>query len=166
LQAPAVAPDQETAGDHGRNPMLRVLLDTNTIVSGLFFRGNERRFLVLALTGGFKLVLPEDVYDETLRVVAEKFSDSERMEDAILLLRAISDGSERVARVEYKSHLQKGTVMASHRSDAPVIAAVMGSAPDIFVTGDKALLRLTDALPVLSSRNALRLIGNGATGGR
>jgi predicted nucleic acid-binding protein len=145
--------------------MLRVLLDTNTIVSGLFFRGNERRLLVLALTGGFKLVLPEDVYNETLRVVAEKFSDSEQMEDALLLFRAISDGSERVERVEYKAHFQKGAVMASHRGDGPVIAAVIGTAPDIFVTGDNALLRLADALPVLSSRNAIGRIGKGAAGG-
>jgi predicted nucleic acid-binding protein len=145
--------------------MLRVLADTNTLVSGLFFKGNERRLLVLGLTGGFKLVLPEDVYDETLRVVAEKFSDSEEMEDAILLLRAISDGSEHVAREEYRAHIQKGASMASHRSGAPLIASVIGTAPDMFVTGDKALLKLSNALPVLTTRNAIKQIENGATRG-
>jgi predicted nucleic acid-binding protein len=146
--------------------MIRVLADTNTIVSGLFFSGNERRILVFALEGGIRLVLPEDIYDETLRVVAEKFSGSDDLERALLLLQAISDGSERVQRKEYLAHIQKATVLAAHASDAPIIAAVIGTEPDIFVTGDKTLLKLSDTLPVLSSRNAIRRIGNGATGGR
>jgi predicted nucleic acid-binding protein len=145
--------------------MLRVLADTNTIVSGLFFPGNERRILVLALRGVIRLVLPEDVYDETLRIVAEKFSGSDELGQALLLLQGISDRSEHVPRKQYSAHIPKGTALAEHAGDAPIIAAVIGTGPDSFVTGDKALLGLSDALPVLSSRNAIRRIGNGAAGG-
>jgi predicted nucleic acid-binding protein len=142
--------------------MLRVLADTNTIVSGLFFPGNERRILVFALDGAVRLVLPEDIYDETLRVVAEKFSGSDELGQALLLLQAISDGSERVARKEYSAHIPEGAALAAHTSDAPIIAAAIGTEPDIFVTGDKALQRLADTLPVLSSRAAIERINKEA----
>ncbi|MEM2869545.1 MAG: PIN domain-containing protein [Thermoplasmata archaeon] len=144
--------------------MLRVLVDTNTIVSGLFFPGNERRILVLAIRGDIRLVLPEDVYDEALRVIAGKFSGSDDIEPALLLLRVISEGSEMVPRIKYAALIPKGREMAPHASDAPIIAAALGTEPDIFVTGDRALLGLADALPVMSSRAALGRIEHDAQG--
>lgn len=43
---------------------MRIVIDANTILSGLFFPGNERRLLVASLRGDLTLVYPEDVVDE------------------------------------------------------------------------------------------------------
>lgn len=43
---------------------MRVAIDTNTILSGLFFRGNERDLLSASLRKQVVLVFAEDVVDE------------------------------------------------------------------------------------------------------
>ena len=51
----------------------RVFIDTNTLVSGLLFAGNEAKLLNLALDEKIKLVMSEQVVEETKRTLVEKF---------------------------------------------------------------------------------------------
>ena len=58
---------------------MRVVLDTNVIVSGLNFPGNERLVLELALRGRFELCLPPFILGEIAGVLGPKFGwDDER----------------------------------------------------------------------------------------
>lgn len=51
----------------------KVFVDTNVLVSGLLYRGNESRVLELALDGKIKLVLSRQVIEEARRTLVEKF---------------------------------------------------------------------------------------------
>ena len=52
---------------------MRVVLDTNVIVSGLNFPGNERLVLDLALRGRFELYLSPFILEEVEGVLGSKF---------------------------------------------------------------------------------------------
>ena len=68
---------------------MRVVIDTNVIVSGLNFPGNERIVLELALRGRFELCLSPFILEEVAGVLGRKFDwDEERLSQA---LRALSD---------------------------------------------------------------------------
>ena len=70
---------------------MRVALDTNVIVSGLNFPGNERLVLELALRGRFELCLSPFILGEVFGVLGRKFDwDEERVSQA---LRALGDGA-------------------------------------------------------------------------
>ncbi len=52
---------------------MRVVLDSNVIVSGLNRHGNERRVLDLALRGRFEMYLSPFILEEVAGVLARKF---------------------------------------------------------------------------------------------
>ncbi len=52
---------------------MRVVLDTNVIVSGLNFPGNERLVLELALRGRFQMYLSPFILEEVEGVLGSKF---------------------------------------------------------------------------------------------
>lgn len=54
--------------------MLRVVLDTNILISGLLYLGKPKRLIDLALTGKIEVVSSYEMIDEFKRVIArEKF---------------------------------------------------------------------------------------------
>ena len=56
---------------------MRVVLDTNILISGLNFSGNERFVLELARRGRFELYLSPFILQETAGVLTRKFGWSE-----------------------------------------------------------------------------------------
>lgn len=111
---------------------LRVFIDTNTLVSGLFFVGNEARLLDLALNGKVKLVISERVLEETKRILVEKF----RLNPAIssVVVAGWSKVAEIVEASRGEAEKLKDLVSAK---DARILAAAMKSKVDFFVSGDK-----------------------------
>ena len=66
---------------------MRVVLDTNVIISALNFPGNERLVLELALRGRFELVLSLFILEEVAGVLTRKFGwDEERTTRAVRAL--------------------------------------------------------------------------------
>lgn len=57
----------------GKTPGMRVVLDTNVIISGLNFPGNEWTVLELALRGWFELVLSWFILGEVDGVLTRKY---------------------------------------------------------------------------------------------
>jgi putative PIN family toxin of toxin-antitoxin system len=116
--------------------MLRVALDTNILISGLFFKGNEREMLIAGLTGKYTLVMSGDIIGETRSIVERKFADSEHLEHAMLFLADIVSASE-FHDEEYSKNLMEN---ASHYirdpDDAIHVAFILAAEPDIFVSGD------------------------------
>ena len=67
---------------------MRVVLDTNVIVSGLNFPGNERLVLELALRGRFELYLSTFILEEAAGVLTRKFDwDEDRSSQALRAIR-------------------------------------------------------------------------------
>ena len=66
---------------------MRVVLDTNVIISGLNFPGNERLVLELALRGRFQLFLSRFILEEVVGVLRRKFGwDKKLAAQAVSLL--------------------------------------------------------------------------------
>lgn len=108
---------------------MRVVLDTNVIISGLIYRGNERRVLDLAENARFELLLSPFILDEVERVLARKFQ-----RDAQEIAREIA-GLRRVATVIDPEPLADA-VPGGH-ADNRILDCAAAAGADFLVTGDQ-----------------------------
>jgi putative PIN family toxin of toxin-antitoxin system len=85
--------------------MLKAVLDTNIIISGLNFSGSPAQVLGLVAKGAIQNVISPDILDEVQGVLIRKFAwDKETARDAIDWLRLVSEivePQERVSAVPY-----------------------------------------------------------------
>jgi putative PIN family toxin of toxin-antitoxin system len=130
---------------------MRLVLDTNVLVSGLLFPGGPLSRLVKAWRGGaFDLVISDFVIDELERTwthLAPRLKAAPNdLEDFIdtLGLRA------ELHRLDAVMLAQAGAAGLRDPDDVPVLALLIGSGADCLVTGDKDLLALADNFPILS----------------
>lgn len=111
---------------------MKVMLDTNVLISGMVFHGPERRLLDTILKNDHVLVLCEQAEREAETVLLRKFSVSERFLQNFLRL-------FRVERVSLPSlaEIERVRGLIRDPKDAPILAAAIIARPDLFVTGDK-----------------------------
>ena len=108
---------------------MRVVLDTNVIVSGLNFPGNERMVLELALRGRFELYVSTFILEEAAGVLTSKFGwDEERSSQA---LRTLGNA----ATVIYPHRIPE--VFEGDHPDNRILECVVEAAADYLVTGDR-----------------------------
>ena len=108
---------------------MRVVLDTNVIVSALNFPGNERMVLDLALRGRFELFLSWFILGEVSGVLTRKFGwDQERT------MRAMGALQNAAAIVE-PPRLEE--VIEGDHPDNRVLECVAAAKADYLVTGDR-----------------------------
>ena len=108
---------------------MRVVLDTNVIVSGLNFPGNERMVLELALRGRFELFLSWFILGEVSGVLTRKFGwDQERT------LRAISALQNAATIVEPPRLME---MIEGGHADNRVLDCIAAANADYLVTGDR-----------------------------
>ncbi len=108
---------------------MRVVLDTNVIVSGLNFPGNERMVLELALRGRFELYSSTFILEEAAGVLTRKFDwEAERSSQA---LRALANA----ATVIYPPRLPE--VIEGGHADNRVLECAVEAAAEYLVTGDR-----------------------------
>ncbi|MBU0636528.1 putative toxin-antitoxin system toxin component, PIN family [Candidatus Micrarchaeota archaeon] len=117
--------------------MLRVLIDTNIFLSGLFFKGNERKILEMAALGKIRLFLPEHVLIETQNIIQRKSQCFGNQPQALNMLKQITDKARIIPIREYKAKLPKANKLIRDPKDAPILAAVMSVQHDYFLSGDK-----------------------------
>ena len=108
---------------------MRVVLDTNVIVSGLNFPGNERMVLELALRGRFELFLSWFILGEVSGVLTRKFGwDQERA------VRAISALENAAIVIE---PLRLDEVIAGGHADNRILECAVAANAYYLVTGDR-----------------------------
>ncbi len=108
---------------------MRVVLDTNVIVSGLNFPGNERLILELALRGRFELCLSPFILDEVAGVLASKFAwDEDRVIGA---LRTLGNAATVVDPPRLPEVIEGG------HADNRVLECVAEASANYLVTGDR-----------------------------
>lgn len=112
---------------------MRVLLDTNVLVSAILFGGIPRQLLDAALTGDLDLVTSQPLLAELETVLTRKFEFPSSMTASIRAeLEALS---EVVEPVEIKR-------VTRTAADDVVLATAVAGAAETIVTGDKELLAL------------------------
>ena len=108
---------------------MRVVLDTNVIVSGLNFPGNERLVLELALRGRFELCLSPFILEEVAGVIGRKFDWTE--ERSSQALRALGDAATVVEPRRLPEVVEGG------HADNRILECVGEASADYLVTGDR-----------------------------
>ena len=130
---------------------MRVVLDTNVLISGLLFAGGPPLRLMDAWRGGaFDLVLSDFVIDEMTRVwshlaprLKQTPADLSDFLDMLYL---------RGELVQLDQAMLAGAAATALRdpNDVPILATLLSSRADWLVTGDNDLLALADSYPILS----------------
>ncbi|MEW6674801.1 MAG: putative toxin-antitoxin system toxin component, PIN family [Nitrospirota bacterium] len=113
----------------------KVFVDTNILLSGIFFNGNESKILDLV---ELDIVTSEDIVDELRKVVRKKlkYLKERTFEIAVAEIeKALTDISI-IPRAKYNHKLKDAESMITHKKDIPVLAAVLYVKPDYFLTGD------------------------------
>ncbi len=110
---------------------MKVVLDTNVVVSGLNFPGNERLVLELALRGRFELFLSVFIFilQEVAGVLGRKFGwDEDRVTEARRTL-------EKAATVIEPARLPD--VIDANEADNRILECAVEASADYLVTGDR-----------------------------
>ena len=108
---------------------MRVMLDTNILVSAIIFPNERMNSLIYKATIEHRLVLSSYIIDELLEVVERKFSDKMKSVDLFL------------TRLPYElvytpKELNNELFNIDDTSDYPVLYSAITEDVDLFVTGD------------------------------
>ena len=130
---------------------MRVVLDTNVLVSGLAYAGGPPGRLVSAWRqGAFTLIISEFVLSELHRVLPRLSlrtgMSAVDIRDFLDSLRTASETLEPDAA----SLAQAAASGLRDPNDIPVLATVLAARADWLVTGDKDLLALAEHFPILT----------------
>jgi len=134
----------------------RVFIDTNILLSGIFFEGNESKILDLV---EIDLLTSEDVVDELRKVVSKKFKYLKGRTFEIALEeteKALSDIII-IPCTKYSHKLKEAETLITHKKDIPILAAVLYTKPDYFLTGDIHFFtdRIKNLINVVTAREFL-----------
>jgi putative PIN family toxin of toxin-antitoxin system len=129
---------------------MKIVLDTNVLVSGIFFSGPPADILRAWSRGKFRLVLSPEILDEYTRVsteLADKFPDID--------IRRILDLV--VVRSEVCSPAALPQQVCEDPHDDKFFAAALDRRAKIIISGDKHLLRVSgyQGVSVLTPRQFL-----------
>lgn len=126
--------------------MMRVVIDTNVVFSGLIKPDSvPGRVLRAWRDGSFRLVLSEFLIEEIATVLARPKKQAlvawppAKIDRFVLELRAFADVVE-PAGLDFK--------YPRDPDDIPVLATLIASGADILVTGDRDLLELRGQYPI------------------
>lgn len=135
---------------------MKVLLDSNVIVPGIAFQGNERVLLLATFAPTHEYIISEGVRDEVSEFLREKFPTlPSEAEEIQLLIRA-----ETIPREAYKSQLRDFPGLIGPK-DAHILAAAVATHCDLIVTGDKDLfdMEALEGIATMKPSEALRILG-------
>ncbi len=140
--------------------MIKVVFDTNIFISSIFWKGNPRRIIDLAVANKIKSVTSPDILQEIETVLSEDFPEIpyEKIEE---IIRDILSYSHLTAVDEI---IVKGL---RDIKDTKIISCAVSAKADYIVTGDKDLLVLTEYkdIKILNSKAFLDLFeGSGYFG--
>ncbi|WP_167910358.1 putative toxin-antitoxin system toxin component, PIN family [Thermococcus sp. Bubb.Bath] len=112
---------------------MRLLLDTNVLISAYFWHGNERRLLWECILGNHECFVSGYILDEMQVVLVRKFNLPEG---------SVKRYSSLIQRFIKVVKAEKDPNISCDRKDNPVIWACVKAKVDLLVTGDKDLLFL------------------------
>lgn len=113
---------------------MRVVLDTNILVSALFWGGQPRRLVDLAAVGRIRAVISPELLAELEAVLAEDFQvPQNKVEQALRDVLSYAEVTVPLGELE---------VPVRDPGDIKVVACAVAGRADCIVTGDKDLVSL------------------------
>jgi len=141
--------------------MYRWLLDSNIIISGLFWSGNESKLLELAIANKFEAVVCEFVLQETKSIIDKKFFEIKEKVPPVLNM--LVDSAEKYPFLEEKEVIEfkneHGEVIGD-KGDLVILATALEAEVDGIVTGDKHFYntKVKELIEVIDAGQALEKI--------
>lgn len=134
---------------------MRVLLDSNVLVSGIAFHGNEHKLLQITFQSPHTFLVSDDIKRETASVLTEKFPRLRTAANEILSLIRV----ELIPRAAYEEEMGRVPALRDP-GDVHVLAAASAGRADLIVTGDRDLLDLRQIgnSRIVSPSQALRIL--------
>lgn len=114
--------------------MVRALVDTNVLISALFWGGNPRRVVDLAAAGRFQALTCPELLSELEEVLVEDFGVPQDKID--LIIRDLLSYSELITPIE------ESEVPVRDPTDRKIITCALAGHADFIITGDSDLLVL------------------------
>lgn len=140
---------------------MRILVDTNLLVSAVISAGPPRELLDVARDGVFELCTSEVLLAELLDVIArDKFAN--RLAQAGLNPQDIVNDLRALAVVV--SPMKVVRVVPTDPDDDNVLAAALAAAADLIASGDKRDLlpmQSYEGIPIVTATQALQYIESG-----
>ncbi len=128
---------------------MRIVLDTNVLISALFWNGNERILLDKCRTKEHEMVLSPYILEELGRVLDLKFSlpkdkIADYSQDLILISRFVIPSKD--------IH-----IIEEDPTDNMILECAVGGNADLIISGDKHLLNLEEyeGIKILNTRDFL-----------
>ena len=129
--------------------MVRVVLDTNVLVSGLLFQGPPSQLLSQVLSGALQLAMSADLNAELERVLATKFPHAQAaIHDTMGALNDIA---------MFVTPTERVTVVHEDPDDNIVLECALAARADAIVSGDHHLLAVKTfrGIPIVSPHTFL-----------
>ena len=135
--------------------MIKVVLDTNVLVSALIKRGKPRALIFEVVKGNAQLILSKGILEELAEVTAnDKIRKYAKEEDVEKFLQIIKDAADMVS---IKSRF---TVVKNDPTDDLFLRTAYDGQADYIISGDKHLLSLKEfrGIKILTVDQALKLL--------
>ncbi|GIK66246.1 MAG: putative toxin-antitoxin system toxin component, PIN family protein [Chloroflexota bacterium] len=139
--------------------MIRAVLDTNVIVSGLLWGGLPSLVFQAARDELFVAILTESLLSETINVLArDKFA--EQLAARQINLESLAMQYRAAAEIVEPAEVPTGIVRDP--KDVMILACAVGGKADFIVSGDKDLLTLVsyEQIPILTAEQFLDRLSN------
>jgi len=120
---------------------MNIVLDTNTVISGLFWRGAPRQVLDLARSGTFTLFTSPDLLSELTDVLGRK-KFSEKLALAETSVEELVFGYASLAKTVRPNKID--SVIKADPDDDKVLACAKAANVEIIASGDSHLLDLKE----------------------
>lgn len=115
---------------------MKIFLDTDILISGIFFTGNESRVLFLP---NIELITSDVAVMELKEVVSRKFA-SLKIESKRIAFQEIEKALGDIKVIGWREsarYLKEASELVKRENDRKILAAVLYVNPDYFITGDK-----------------------------
>lgn len=135
---------------------MRVVLDTNVLVSALLWRGAPHRCLAAVQAGLAELVISPPILEELRTVLVTKFRHTPAdADEAIKLIRAAADVVEIAGRHR---------AVPDDPDDDKFVETAQAGRAELIVSGDHHLLDLGSAfgVPIITARGFLDRLSSGS----
>ena len=135
--------------------MIRIVLDTNIIISAFGWSGNEYNILKKVMNKELLLVLSPEILDEYKRILLLQrleFQEDEVEEFISALLE--------VAELIYPIYNKQSSIAIRDKDDIKFIICAIESKADYIITGDNDLLVIDkyNSIQIISSKNFLETL--------